>query len=139
MNHLKKTAQALTIGGILPFVLLAVSSIVFKEHPVIFDRAFCIYSTAIVCFVAGSQWGLLLKKTDCYLMLAQSNLITLLSISGLLVNPLGSHLTNTICFLWLLYLERILFLHQVTEYWYFYLRRNTTIAVILILFFKILQ
>ena len=139
MNNLKKTVQALTIGGILPFLLLAVSSILLKEHTVSFQRAFSIYSTAIVCFVAGSQWGLLLKKTTLSFILTQTNLITLISICGLFINPLGSNIINIICFLWLLYLERLLFLNQITAPWYFYLRKNTTITVVLIISAKILQ
>lgn len=139
MNNLKKIVQVLTIGGILPFLLLAISSIFFKEHTVNLQRAFSVYSTAIVCFVAGSQWGLLLKKTSSSSMLGQTNLITLISIFGLFTSPMGSNITNIICFLWLLYLERTLYLNRVTASWYFDLRKNTTIIVVLIIFAEILQ
>ena len=139
MNNLKKTVQVLTTGGILPFLLLAVSSILLKEHAVSFQRAFSIYSTAIVCFVAGSQWGLLLKKTNLSFMITQTNFITLISICGLFINPLGSNIINIACFLWLLYLERLLFLNQIIAPWYFNLRKNTTITVVLIISAKILQ
>ena len=139
MNPLKKTVQALIIGGFLPFLLLAMCSIVLKEHTIILERAFTIYSIVIVCSFATSQWLLLHEKSRYDYTRQQTNLIPWLAITSLSRNPLGSHLTNMVCYLWLLYLERILFLNQITKSWYFHLRKNTNIAVILTLLFKIIK
>ena len=56
----------LTLLGSLPFIMLAMLSIFPLKLTSMYDLDFIasIYSLVIICFIAGSHWGIFLKKSS---------------------------------------------------------------------------
>jgi hypothetical protein len=127
--------KILTLSGALPF-LGALVLVLFPVAP--FDAAHIAstYAALIIAFLGGTQWGLFLvfsQKSPINLMV-QSNLVTLVAWTGLLVLPVaGAVALHALCFLYLLLLDYRLFTSGILPLWYFSLRRLVTLIVISLL------
>jgi hypothetical protein len=133
--NLIKLAKILTYCGTLPligsllFIQFALSGIDIK----IVASA---YSAIIISFLCGIHWAVYLFFTEkCPTnLLLSSNAIALLAWTSLLLEPLlVSKLLQVLCFIYLLSLDLKLRVAGVLPEWFFMLRRNATIIVVLCL------
>lgn len=132
LNH--RTAQLLTYAGTLPLVIAAVE-LVFGRLPS--SDVFWVvstYSAIIISFLAGIHWA-------CYLFFAQrcprnllftSNIVALLAWLSLLVHQQPWQLLlQILCFFYLLTLDYKLEKAALLPKWFYTLRRNATVIVVL--------
>lgn len=133
--NLIKLAKILTYCGTLPligsllFIQFALSGIDIK----IVASA---YSAIIISFLCGIHWAVYLFFTEkCPTnLLLSSNAIALLAWISLLLEPLlVSKLLQVLCFIYLLSLDLKLRVAGILPEWFFMLRRNATIIVVLCL------
>ncbi|WP_419421501.1 DUF3429 domain-containing protein (plasmid) [Legionella sp. D16C41] len=128
-------AKSLTYGGTLPLVFCIAARFVHVEN---IDITFIAqtYSTIIVAFLCGIHWATYLFFADkCPRnLLITSNIITLLAWSSLFATnqPIAT-LLEVLCFLYLLTLDLKLRNAGLLPEWFYVLRRNATIIVILCL------
>lgn len=133
-NH--RMAQWLTYAGTLPLVIAAVEMVAGRIPS---DDAAWIastYSAIILSFLAGIHWA-------CYLFFAQacprnllitSNAVALLAWLSLLAqHQPWSVLLQIFCFLYMLALDYKLQHAAILPQWFYVLRRNATIIVVLLL------
>jgi len=128
-------AKTLTYSGTLPLI----GSAVILYFPVAgLDGAFIAstYSAVIISFLCGIHWAAYLFFADrCPRnLLITSNIVALLAwVSLLAVNQLTTGLLQILCFGYLLALDFKLRDTGILADWFFRLRRNATIIVVLCL------
>jgi hypothetical protein len=128
------TAQWLTYAGTLPLVIAAVEAVAGRV--MLSDVLWLAgtYSAIILSFLAGIHWA-------CYLFFSQrcprnflltSNAVALLAWLGLLVHPQPwAVLLHILCFLYILILDYKLHKVALLPPWFYTLRRNATVIVVL--------
>lgn len=135
LNH--RTAKLLTYAGTLPLVIAAVERVVGRLEPSDVVWVASTYSAIIIAFLAGIHWA-------CYLFFADrcprnllltSNGVALLAWLSLLVPQYQPWqlLLQTLCFLYLLTLDYKLAFAGILPPWFYRLRRNATVIVVLAL------
>ncbi len=125
--------QALVIGlsyaGILPMAL----SLVFISDPV-FQTILKFYSLGILCFVAGSWWGIALVQSDQAQVplfeLVSSNVLTLLAIGAVLMLDSAAFLALAVLFLVLYLGEARLDVFKGQPHYYRRMRRRVSGMVV---------
>ena len=132
----QRIAALLTYAGTLPLVIASLGPIAHIISPGDALHIALTYSAIIVSFLAGIHWA-------CYLfysekcprnLLLTSNAVALLSWLSLLVHqPLWSVLLLMLCFLYLLVLDFKLMRAAILPSWFYSLRRNATVIVVLAL------
>lgn len=137
------TANTLTYSGTLPLI----GSVVLLHFPMIVPTALSItgleaaliastYSAVIISFLCGIHWAAYLFFTDrCPRhLLIISNMVALLAwVSLLLGHPLAAALLQAACFVFLLGLDVSLRDAGIYTEWFFRLRRNATLIVVICL------
>ena len=128
-------AKILTYSGTLPLIACAISvfSPVTGFDSILIART---YSAIIVSFLCGIHWAVYLFFADkCPRnLLITSNVIALLAWSSLLLaNQTIAALLQTLCFLYLLTLDLKLRGAGILTEWFYHLRQNATIIVVLCL------
>jgi hypothetical protein len=128
-------AQILAYSGTLPLILCLLAS---HLHIAGLDTHWIAgaYSAVIISFVSGIHWGVYLffaEKCPRNLLLT-SNMIALLAwYSLMLQGHVIPFLLQASCFLYLLTLDLKLYTDEVLPEWFYALRRNATVIVILTL------
>lgn len=129
------TAQVLTYTGIIPFLFLGMA-VVLHASGLDYSLALFAYGAVIISFLCGIHWAVFLffsQKCSRNLML-HSNATTL--IGWLSVLPVMSHLTfllQILSFSYLLILDLELYRNKIIPSWFFHLRLNATLIVVLLL------
>jgi hypothetical protein len=129
------TAKLLTYVGTLPLVIAAVELVVGRLQPSDVVWMASTYSAIILSFLAGIHWA-------CYLFFAQtcprnllltSNAVALLAWLSLLVpqHQPWQILLQILCFLYVLTLDCKLHKAEILPTWFYILRRNATVIVVL--------
>lgn len=133
-DHIK-LAKILTYSGTLPLIV----SVLLTQFPlsVIDARGIAsAYSVIIISFLCGIHWAVYLffaEKCPSNLLLI-SNAVTLLACSSLLIEQQSiSKALQVLCFLYLLTLDLKLHIAEILPEWFYSLRRNATIIVVLCL------
>lgn len=128
-------AKILTFSGTLPLIASAIT----RYLPVaVWDSALIAktYSAVIISFLCGIHWAVYLffaEKCPRNLLIT-SNVIALLAwVSLLFTHPLVTVLLQSLCFLYLLTLDLKLRDAGIIPEWFYSLRRNATIIVVLCL------
>jgi len=135
LNH--RTAQLLTYAGTLPLVIAAVGLAVgqLPSSDVLWMAS--TYSAIIISFLAGIHWACHLFFSDrCPRnLLLTSNTIALLAWLSLLVpqHQPWQVLLQILCFLYLLILDYKLSVAGILPPWFYSLRLNATMIVVLAL------
>ena len=134
-NHSKKLAQLLTYAGILPFLFLSVATF-FKITDYDFSLALGAYAALIIAFLCGIHWAIylfFLEKCGRNLFI-NSNVVTLIAWSSLLLklHTIGL-IIQTLCLIYLFWLDHQLMRQQLIEPWFFKLRRNASCIVCVLL------
>jgi len=127
-----KLAKILTYSGTLPLVACALSMFFY---PALFDASFfaVCYGAVIISFLSGIHWASYLfyaEKCPRNLLLT-SNLTALIAWLSLLLYPsLVSFILQILCFFYLLTLDGKLKNFGILPVWFYILRRNATIIVV---------
>ena len=129
-------ARVLTYAGIIPFLFLGMA-VALQASSLDYSLALFAYGAVIISFLCGIHWAVFLFfSQNCSRNLFwHSNAITL--IGWLSVFPIMSHLAfllQILSFAYLLILDLELYRNKVIPLWFFHLRLNATIVVILLLF-----
>jgi hypothetical protein len=130
-----RTACALTYAGILPFLLLSLA-VVLKIRGYDYDLALCAYGVVIISFLCGIHWAINLLFSDkCPRnLLVYSNALTLVAYGALFLGLRSvSLITESLCLAFLLKLDDELMRRSLIPIWYYSLRRNATLAVLILL------
>lgn len=129
------TARVLTYSGIIPFLFLGMA-VALHVSGLDYSLALFAYGAVIISFLCGIHWAVFLffsQKCSRNLLL-HSNVITLLG--WLSVLPFKPHLTfslQILIFIYLMILDRELYRNKIIPSWFFQLRLNATLIVVLIL------
>ena len=131
-----RAAQILTYTGIIPFLFLGIA---VALHAGGFDYSLALfaYGAVIISFLCGIHWAafLFFSENCSRNLLWHSNAITL--IGWLSVLPVMSHLAFILqisSFACLLILDLELYRNKLIPSWFFHLRLNATLIVVLLLF-----
>lgn len=129
-------ARVLTYTGIIPFIFFG-TAVALHADSLGYGLALFAYGAVIISFLCGIHWAVFLffSQNCSRNLLFHSNAISLLG--WLSVLPVMSYLTFTLqilCFLYLLILDLELYRNKVIPLWFFNLRLNATIVVVLLLF-----
>jgi hypothetical protein len=120
--------------GALPFWALVLGRFVGLD-PVWAASAFVAYGTGIACFMAGTIWSQAqIRQASPGGLLLLSNGAALAAIAALLFHsalPLAALMLQAVTFLLLLLTDHRLLRNGDQPAWYFSLRRNVTILVLL--------
>ena len=136
MNHRQiKLAEILTYSGTLPLVA-SVLSIRFPIAGIDSASIATTYSAIIISFLCGIHWAVYLffaEKCPRNLLIT-SNVVTLLAWVSMHAphHPI-TKLFQALCFLYLLTLDMKLLDAEIMPQWFYSLRRNATIIVVLCL------
>ncbi len=127
----KRLIKILAYAGLLPFVISIIFS--FSNYDPFFltnSLLIHIYGAIIVSFLAGIHWGIFLLKYTSYNLLIHSNIIAVLSwFSFFLDHSIGIFLL-IFSFLYLLYIDHILYRKGILEHYYLVIRVNVSFLVI---------
>jgi hypothetical protein len=130
-----KTAIYLTYAGALPLIISAILLWFVNDISSSFVLfATTAYSAIIISFLSGIHWACYLFYADKspYNLLIISNIIALLAwVSFLIPYPPIQILIHMFCFLSLLCLDRTLLAVNIIPSWFYTLRRNATIIVVI--------
>lgn len=129
-------AQLLTYTGIIPFLFLGMA-VALHASGLDYRLALFSYGAVIISFLCGIHWAAFLFFSQHFSrnLLFHSNAISLLG--WLSVLPVMSYLTfalQIVCFLYLVILDLELYRNNVIPLWFFHVRLNATIVVIVLLF-----
>ena len=131
------TAKLLTYSGLIPFLCLGMAVVIHVQG---FDYRLALYaySAVIISFLSGIHWAafLFFSENCSRNLFMYSNVIALLG--WLSVFPLTPYLNfgiQIMSFVGLLILDWGLFRNNIIPKWFFQLRRNATIIVVLQLMF----
>ena len=131
----QRLAIFLTYAGTLPFII-GVGALLLGINDLDIHVAITAYGAVILSFICGIHWGwFLLRPEDCrYNLFISSNIFALLAWLSLLLYP---HAITTLlqmgCFLTLLWFDHGLYRQGAMQPWFYQLRRNATIIVVLAL------
>ena len=128
-----KLAQGLTYAGTLPLIGLAAAAHLVQNPEAVLLMATA-YAAIIAAFISGIHWAIYMfhdEKCPRNLLLT-SNMVALLAWASLLL-PGPAILVQTLCFLYLLVLDFKLRDAWILPQWFFALRRNATVVVVLAL------
>ncbi len=130
-----KLAGVLTLLGALPFVATVVAQFsgVSAFHTSYFSLT---YGAVILSFLGGMHWGIFLSQAHATRinLLVTSNLFTLLAWGSLLMLvPITQYLIQITCFLALLLIDRKLAADGMIERWFYNLRKQVTLVVVVCL------
>ncbi|MDP8568883.1 DUF3429 domain-containing protein [Methylophilus aquaticus] len=130
-----KLASILTIVGALPFVAAVAAQLagVSAYHTSYFSLT---YGAVILSFLGGMHWGVFLSQAHVARinLLVSSNLFALLAwLSLLMLVPLTQYLIQITCFLALLLIDRKLAADGMIERWFYNLRKQVTLVVVVCL------
>ncbi len=126
-------ARILTYAGTLPLIACTIS-VYFPETSIDSILIATTYSAIIISFLCGIHWAVYLFFSDkCPRnLLVTSNLVALLAWASLLMpDRLLAIVLQALCFLYLLTLDLKLRDAGVLPIWFYALRRNATIIVVL--------
>ena len=132
--HQQTWTKYLTYSGTLPLIMCALAEHIYAP----FDARFfaTCYSSVIISFLSGIHWGIYLfffEKCPRNLLL-RSNATSLIAWISLLTSPLFlGFLLQILCFLYLLWLDLELERAGVLPKWFYNVRRNATIIVVLLM------
>lgn len=139
----QRLAERLTYSGTIPFWGLVVLTIWFDTFPVLgipLDHLVFTYAAVIASFIAGIHWGVYLFKDTALNLFIQSNIIALLAWGSHFVMPIISVIILIYCFLHLIVIDRVLFKHDVIDYWFYAMRIKATLIVVsTLVIFGVLQ
>ena len=129
-------ARVLTYTGIMPFIFFGMAVAIHVDS-LDYSLALFAYGAVIISFLCGIHWAVFLffSQNCSRNLLFHSNAISLLG--WLSVLPVMSYLTfalQILCFLYLLILDLELYRNKAIPLWFFQLRLNATIVVVLLLF-----
>lgn len=129
-------AKVLTYTGIMPFIFFGMA-VALSGGSLDYSLALFAYGAVIISFLCGIHWAVFLffSQNCSRNLLFHSNAISLLG--WLSVLPVMSYLTfalQILCFLYLLILDLELYRKKLIPLWFFHLRLNATIVVVLLLF-----
>jgi len=128
-------AKILTYSGTLPLIICVVSIYL----PITgFDSAFiaACYSAIIISFLCGIHWAahLFFAEKCSSNLLISSNVVALVAWGSILIKPsLIAMLLQIVCFLYLLISDRKLRDLAILPTWFYHLRRNATVIVVVCL------
>lgn len=125
-------AKILTYSGTVPLIVCTLASYMHSPFDVRFF-AVC-YGAVIISFLSGIHWAIYLFFSEkCpQNLLFTSNAAALIAWLSLLIYPSWlSFLLQACCFLYLLMLDLKLNRAELLPKWFYSLRRNTTIIVVL--------
>jgi hypothetical protein len=131
-NHL--TAQLLTYAGTLPLVIAVVELVVGRVPLSDIVWMVSAYSAIILSFLAGIHWAchLFFAKRCPRNLLLTSNAVALLAWLSLFAHQQPwSLLLQMLCFLYALILDCKLNKAELLPTWFYTLRRNATVIVVL--------
>jgi len=130
-----RIACTLTYAGILPFLLLGLA-VILKIRGHDYDLALRAYGAVIISFLCGIHWAIhLLFSDQCPRnLLIYSNAVTLVAYGSLFFgfHSLGL-IIEAFCLAFLLKLDDELRERRLIPVWYYGLRPNATLAVVLLL------
>ncbi len=130
MNHLATTALWLGRAGLLPFCAGPLLIMLDGPHSALYTRALGAYAMAIVCFLAGSWWGIALLRRAPAVLLA-SNVIVIAAVAGgLLLSPPVALLWLAALLVVLLRIERSHSLFAPQPAYYARLRLQLTVVAV---------
>jgi len=126
-------AKSLTYSGTLPFILCVIS--LLMNFPFM-EASFLVraYASVIISFLCGIHWAIYLFFSDkCPKNLfISSNVVAAIAWLSLITPPYIIFLMlQPICFLYMLFLDFQLCKALILPNWFYNLRRNATIIVIL--------
>lgn len=141
-------AKVLTYAGTLPFLGVVLASLSgldlmgFDPKHVILS-----YGAVIISFICGIHWGLYLYREAPLNLFIHSNVVTLIAWFALLLGLSKWQPFSNIapwlligCFIYLLWVDRLLFRKDLHENWFMTLRTHATLIVsVALLFFAILR
>ncbi|NDD49212.1 MAG: DUF3429 domain-containing protein [Alphaproteobacteria bacterium] len=135
----KRLIHLLTYSGGIPFIIYAISSIFDypKNYEQIISNSIDIYSLLIISFISGSHWGLSLNNDKKVNVLILSNVIVL----GIWFAYIFQFYFKSVfltAFTILLWIDYSYLLIEKMNRWYFELRRNISLIVLLSLILGII-
>ena len=127
-------AKILTYLGTIPFVG---ATILFMTPIKIIDPNLIAltYSTVIIAFLSGIHWAIYLFFSEKYPqnLFITSNIISLIIWFCYILSFKGIYFVHTACFIYLLIVDNKLYKLEILPKWFYSLRRNATIIVIICL------
>lgn len=129
-------AKILTYAGILPFLVCAVLALFTDDAPLLpvgLSQVVLAYGAVIASFVAGIHWGIFLFRDTPVNLFIHSNVIALLAWLSLLMPTAAGTCTLIICFGYLLFIDNKNHHAKAIESWFFTLRIQASVAVIITL------
>lgn len=133
LNTSQLLAESLTYAGTLPLAGCALL-LLMGFSGLNFHTIALAYGAVIVAFLSGIHWGLYLtvKRKPKVNLFISSNVLTLVAFAALLFMPQTiAYLLLILCFLGLLALDGQLNAAQIFPRWFYDLRRNATVIVVL--------
>lgn len=135
----KRLIHLLTYSGGIPFIIYAISSIFDypKNYEQIISNSIDIYSLLIISFISGSHWGLSLNNDKKVNVLILSNVIVL----GIWFAYIFQFYFKSVfltAFTILLWIDYAYLCIEKMNRWYFELRRNISLIVLLSLILGII-
>lgn len=135
----KRLIHLLTYSGGIPFIIYAISSIFDypKNYEQIISNSIDIYSLLIISFISGSHWGLSLNNDKKVNVLILSNVIVL----GIWFAYIFQFYFKSVfltAFTILLWIDYSYLLIEKMNRWYFELRRDISLIVLLSLILGII-
>jgi hypothetical protein len=131
-----KLAKILTYSGTLPFII-AILILQFSEPNLNIKNAAIAYGAIIISFLSGIHWAAYLFFPDkCSInLLISSNILALIAWLSVIINCQPKNIIlQILCFLSLLALDLNLRKASILPPWFFKLRCNATMIVVLCLF-----
>ncbi len=125
-------AKILTYSGVLPFAaaIFLMFFPLMNLNPLMIAQT---YGSIIVSFLCGIHWAVSIfhEEKSPYNLLIASNLFALLAWASLLTSPQLGLAIQSLCFISLLLIDLKLKNVGIVPLWFYELRRNATIIVVL--------
>ena len=135
MNQIS-SEQKLTTLGVLPFLVFSLFSHDSADHT--YNYYLSTYSLLILCFLAGSHWGLAQTKNSKNSFLLRSNFLTLIC-TFIACTSIYSIAALIFLFIYALYADKKLLEQEIISQDYFQMRQWATASVCLILLTHLFQ
>jgi hypothetical protein len=132
----KNLTKLLTYSGSIPFILLTIISFSGKEYilQINITEALIFYSAIILSFISGIHFSYAILKNLSYKStLITSVTIALFSCLSLLVNIKTGFIILIACYIINIIIDRFAYEKKFISKWFYELRRNISIIVILCL------
>lgn len=128
-------AKMLAFSGLIPFVAGALAHVsdyaAGSLQPMVLT-----YATVIISFLCGMHWGIFLSQaaaTRLNLLLTSNLIVLLVWVSHLMFTPAWQILVQISCFSLLLLVDRKLAAEGVIERWFYQLRKQVSLLVLVCL------